>query len=30
MDLIRNVPRNSKSHFYFTRDHGYEVTVDNV
>ena len=30
MDLVRNVPRNSKSQFYFSRDHCCEVTVKNV
>ena len=27
MDLVRNVPRNSKSQIYFSRDHCCEVTV---
>ena len=30
MDLVRNVPRNSKSQFYFSRDHCCEVTVKNM
>ena len=30
MDLTRNVPRNSKISFYFSRDNGCEVTVNNV
>ena len=27
MDLIRNVTKNSKTTVYFSRDHGFEVTV---
>ena len=30
MDLVRNVPRNSKSTVFFSRDHCCEVTVKNV
>ena len=30
MDLVRNVPRNSKTQFYFSRDHCCEVTMKNV
>ena len=30
MDLIRNVQGTQKSEYHFSRDHGCEVTVNNV